>query len=236
MFLSTLSSTSIPNLYLKHATLPPIGNFADCLMSCPICATIELLLFITEYTNLRIFLYNISSIDLCPLSGPTRKECVWYDMLNIRLAPFRQAIQHSSSPFELRDLSVVGAMVICWYVIPATLSCTPSLRRIPVRVSRRTNRATIGLGLPPLAFPGRPTRWLVLMSPLVMTTPAAAATAMMTSFVHSPSCSGRPWTTMLSRREYCSISSSRLSCFCRATFTFPAAPKHAACHALQDGQ
>ena len=75
-FLSTLSSTSIPNLNIKHATLPPIGDFADCLISCPICATIDLLLFITEYTNVRLFLYNISSIDICPLSGPTRKECV----------------------------------------------------------------------------------------------------------------------------------------------------------------
>ena len=72
-FLSTVSSTSIRICYLKHAILPPIGDFADCLMSCPICATIELLLFITEYSNLRLFLYNISSIDLCPLSGPTRK-------------------------------------------------------------------------------------------------------------------------------------------------------------------
>ena len=38
-------------MYLKHATLPPIGDFVDCLMSCPICATIELLLFITECTG-----------------------------------------------------------------------------------------------------------------------------------------------------------------------------------------
>ena len=30
-FLSTVSSTSIRNLYLKHAILPPIGDFADCL-------------------------------------------------------------------------------------------------------------------------------------------------------------------------------------------------------------
>ena len=85
-FLSTLSSKLIQNLYLKHATLPPIGDFADCLMSCPICASIELLLCITEYTNLRLFLYNISSIDLCPLSGPTRKEYVLYGILNMRLA------------------------------------------------------------------------------------------------------------------------------------------------------